>query len=136
MFVSEVPSEEPEIDSVAVDRVWPPGCRDQFQVPGDSAVEFVASLSHPFLRLFQTGTEQGLGKLLDYSLELFEDFSGGEFDVQHGSLDVSVSHEFHQSWKRHPGADHVSAERVAKPMRVSLEDAGRTPVMAEQRAKP
>ena len=60
---------------------------------------------------------------------------GRELRVDQGSVDLSVSHEAHQSQERDPGPRHIAAEGVAQAMRVGLGNPAAQAVMTKQRTK-
>jgi hypothetical protein len=53
------------------------------------------------------------------SQELVADVFGREVYVSESHVDVGMSHEAHQSWHGHAGANHIHGEGVPKPMGVS-----------------
>ena len=56
-------------------------------------------------------------------------------DVDHGGLDLRVSHQLHERGQADAGADHVRGEGVPESMRIGFGDAGGLAMMAEQRAQ-
>ena len=64
------------------------------------------------------------------------DILRGQVDVDHGRLNLRVTHEPHKGGHGDAGADHVGAECVAKPVRPGIEDPRSTPVVTKERAQP
>jgi hypothetical protein len=56
----------------------------------------------------------------------------GDLNIVQSGLDVSVSHQLHESGKANPSAHHVRGESVPKSVRIGLLDAGDTAMMAKQ----
>jgi hypothetical protein len=54
------------------------------------------------------------------AVKLVPDVLGGQLYIEHGGVDVSVSHEAHEGRQRDSGPHHVRAEGVAEAMRIGL----------------
>ena len=69
------------------------------------------------------------------SLKLAPHILGTELDIKHGSVDMGVAHEAHESRKRDACPNHIGAKGVTEAMRICLGNSGQTAVMAKYRAK-
>src|SRR4030095_5002589 len=73
---------------------------------------------------------------LSYSVDkLLVNILRSDADVDHGCLDLRVSHQLHERRQADAGADHVGGEGMPESMRVGFGDARSLTMMTEQRTE-
>ena len=66
---------------------------------------------------------------------LLVDILWGDADVDHGGLDLRVSHQVHKRGQADASVDHVRGECMPESMRIGFGDAGRLTMMTKQGTK-
>ena len=75
----------------------------------------------------------GLGAPLSHGADiLLVDILRRDADVDHGDLDLRMSHQMHERGQTDAGTDHVHGERMAESMGIGFGDAGSLTMMPEQ----
>jgi hypothetical protein len=64
------------------------------------------------------------------------DILGRQLDIEHGGVNLGMTHQVHESGQGDSGAHHVSSKGVAETMRVGLWDLTAQTMVTEQRAEP
>jgi len=75
---------------------------------------------------------QGRAPQLSHGADiLLVDVLWGDADVDHGGLDLRMSHQVHERGQADAGANHVGGERMAESMGIGFGDAGSLAMMTE-----
>ena len=89
--------------------------------------------------LFMEGSTPELGQRLrsffDGAVIFAPDILGRQLHVEHGRVNLRMSHKAHQSGYGNAGTDHVGAKSVAKPMRVGVDSLSRAAMVTKQRTQ-
>ena len=78
---------------------------------------------------------QHLVSFVDGTMIFTPDILGGQFHVEHGRMNLGMSHEAHQSGYGNAGTDHIGTESVAEPMRVGVDGLSCPAMVAKQRTQ-
>jgi len=63
------------------------------------------------------------------------DILGSQLDIEHGGVNLGMTHQVHESGQGDSGGHHVSSKGVAETMRVGLWDLTAQTMVTEQRAE-
>ena len=69
--------------------------------------------------------------VLECAVKLIPDILGRQLYVEHGGVDMRMTHEAHQGRQRDTGQHHLRTECVSKTVRVSLHDFTLAAVMSK-----